>query len=172
MVSELKSMELVVVVINVPRGFFDFLENIFEKRDLSGTGWVSVFERERTRRVRNSFAEVDELVVWDFPDGIVNDAMGVVGLPWRTTLAESIFADNSLLPTGFPPPGPDVSLFAGEEPRLDSVGFVDGFFSLLLCRDEKAAWIRVRFDVESVLGFFNDWDRLNSAWSFPALASF
>jgi hypothetical protein len=149
------------------------LENIFEKRDLSVTDWVSVFERERTRRVRNSFADDG----WDFPeDVVVNEVTGVAALVWRASAATTFGCSESCVASLFapPPPGPEVLVFVWEKIPTESVIF--DFLSFVLRRDEIAACIRARFDVESVLLFFDDSDRSVSICSIPtplaALASF
>jgi len=72
-----------VVVVVVKSGFFVFFGKNREKSDLSGTDCVSDFERERTRRMKNSFA--DELAddvgeTFVFVVGITNEATGAAAL--------------------------------------------------------------------------------------------
>ncbi len=174
-----KSIDFVVVVIKVPVGFLDFFENILEKRDLSVTDCVSVFERERTRRERDCFFD-DEPVNWDFPVGNPNEATGTAAFVWTPRVATTSDWSKSDVLSLFvapppPLPGPKVLFVVWEKTPTESVNTVLVFFSFVLLRDENTACIRARFDDESLLVFLDDWGRSISVWSIlppVALASF
>jgi hypothetical protein len=174
-----KSIDFVVVDINVPIGFLDFFENILEKRDLSVTDCVSVFERERTRRVKDCFSADDGAVEfvfvnWDFPVGNPNEATGIAAFVCRPRAATTFGCSASsvvLLLAALPPPGPEVLFVVWENTPTESVNTVLVFFSFVLLRDENTACIRARFD-ESLFVFLDDCDRSISVWSILPPAEF
>lgn len=66
------------MVNNVAKGFLVFFGKKRENKDLSGTDWGSDLDRDRTRRMRNCFAdEVVELVLLGTGDARGGDKANV-----------------------------------------------------------------------------------------------